>query len=119
MKWLLVAALLLVALAGGYAAFQRTIARLAEESERKALEAVQKAREDVSASMQPLRDQGARLRRDVEQAKAEVQQARSAASAAAIQTEKVHDAGETLRRADVADVLAACARQGYTCRVVR
>ena len=115
----LVAVLLVALLAFGvaYEALRRQIATVAEQAERKALEAVQKAREDVSASMQPLRDQGARLRREVETTQAEVRQRRSAASAAALEVKDVQAQGAVLRSGDVDAVLRECARQGYTCRM--
>lgn len=95
------------------------MAGLAAQHEAEKLEAVKQERAAVSGEMQTLREQGARLRREVDDAKREVGQRRSAASAAAIKASDVHDAGEKLKTADVGDVLRECARQGWACRVVK
>lgn len=120
MRYLLLAALLLlVAFGAAYGVLHRKMAALADSQDAAKLEAVQKAREAVSGDLQGLRDQGARLRRDAEVQAAEVARLRGAAVQAGKTVAAVHAQGEKLKGAPADQILAECARQGYTCRMVR
>lgn len=118
MKWLLALALLaLVVLGVALEVQRREIRRVAEESERRALESVQKAREAVSADLQGLRESRVKLQRQIEQQAAEVARLRTAAATAKRDVAAVRKAGETLRAAPVDEVITEAARQGYTVRL--
>ncbi len=120
MRWLLALALdAILAISVAWEAQRRAIQRVAEESERRALESVQKAREAVSADLQGLRQDRVRLRGEVARQAAAVARLQVQAQAARREVATVREAGDRLRSAPADEVIAECARQGYTCRISR
>jgi chromosome segregation ATPase len=120
MRWLLALALIaILALSVAWEAQRRAIQRVAEESERRALESVQKAREAVSADLQGLRESRTRLQQQIAVQAREVARLRTAAATAKKEVATVREAGDRLRSAPADEVIAEAARQGYTAKVAR